>query len=118
MIILNSKISNKVYLTLSQDTLLTGLTSNYTLYIASSQQQVPVQISMTDISTVTDRYNKFIIPSSAVTISDGYYNYTVMNSAYSTTILETGKVLVTGGTTNVKYTNTVNNQTQRYINTD
>ena len=102
MIILNSQVNNEIFLTLSQDTLLSGLTSSYTLNIYSQQQSTPYTISLTAISSTT-RYEEFIVSGASLTgLTDGYYDYSVYNSAYSATTLEVGKCLISGNSINQK----------------
>lgn len=116
MIFLNKNQNNNIFLSLSQDTLLSGLTDNYILSIYSTQQQIPFTLNLTDISTKKNRYNQFTVSGTILSgITNGYYNYKVYNTAYSANTIEIGKIIITG-TTQVmnKYIN-ANNTIKKYI---
>ena len=111
---------NKLNLTLSNDTITTGLTSNYTLYLKSGQHITPYLFSMTDISSYPHRYNLFIVSGSTFSAATiGYYDYEVKNSdVYTGTTLEKGKCILTGNTSNTIYTNNTNTNTTYIDNRD
>ena len=117
MIYLNKNLSsNKLNLTLSCDTILTGLSNSYTLKLYSGQIQNPVSFSMNDVSIYKDRYNLFYVSGSTLSaMTNGYYNYDVINSAYSATTLETGKCILTSNTTHTSYVDKAKAQVTKYV---
>lgn len=103
MLNLQKNIDNKVYATLTCDSSASLNTNKFTLSIYSVQQNAPINLLLTDSSTVTDRYNLFTVHSGSLnSLSAGYYNYSFYPSG-STVILETGKCRITE-VTGSKYT--------------
>lgn len=123
---------NNCYFTLTEKA---TLTSPYYLFVLESIDSGKVTIfSADDISSNTDRYNKFIITETGsttnytagtISLTVGEYNYTAyemtgrtnLDISGTTGIVEVGQIFVSGSTsTSYTYTDTDDDETAVYFN--
>lgn len=114
MIYLLNTTDNTINATLTSDSTSSLSGTSYILQLKSPQENHPLNLSLTDISTHSERYNKFSVPSaSIVNLTAGYYDYTFTQSG-SAVVLETGKCTVTTVTGSKNYDTRSDNQI-RYV---
>lgn len=117
MIYLKKNTSNDVVLTLNENRTITGDTF-YTFLFTNDQTNVSKIFTATNLSSNVNRYDQFTIIESltedltggTVNLDNGTYRYSIYEASASTlqisactSVVETGKVLVSGTTTSYVY---------------